>query len=45
MRKLVATELMSMDGVVESPDEWAFSSTVGSLPPLLDARVLARNLI
>ncbi len=27
MRKLVATELMSMDGVVESPDEWAFSYT------------------
>ena len=25
MRKLVATELMSMDGVVESPEEWAFS--------------------
>jgi dihydrofolate reductase len=27
MRKLVATELMSMDGVAESPDEWAFSYT------------------
>ncbi|CAN5470085.1 MAG: dihydrofolate reductase family protein [Actinomycetota bacterium] len=27
MRKLVATELVSMDGVVESPDEWAFSYT------------------
>lgn len=27
MRKLVATELMSMDGVVESPDSWAFSYT------------------
>lgn len=27
MRKLVATELMSMDGVVESPDQWAFSYT------------------
>lgn len=27
MRKLVATELMSMDGVIESPDAWAFSYT------------------
>lgn len=27
MRKLVATELVSMDGVAESPDEWAFSYT------------------
>lgn len=27
MRKLAATELVSMDGVVESPDEWAFSYT------------------
>lgn len=27
MRNLVATELMSMDGVVESPNEWAFSYT------------------
>lgn len=27
MRKLVATELMSMDGVVESPEQWAFSYT------------------
>jgi dihydrofolate reductase len=25
MRKLIAFELMSLDGVVESPDEWAFS--------------------
>lgn len=27
MRKLVATELVSMDGVAESPNEWAFSYT------------------
>ncbi len=27
MRRVVATELVSMDGVVESPDEWAFSYT------------------
>jgi len=27
MRKLIATELVSMDGVAESPDEWAFSYT------------------
>ncbi len=27
MRKLAATELVSMDGVAESPDEWAFSYT------------------
>ena len=27
MRKLVATELVSMDGVAESPDEWALSYT------------------
>ncbi|MGH3087455.1 MAG: dihydrofolate reductase family protein, partial [Rubrobacteraceae bacterium] len=27
MRKLAATELTSMDGVVGSPDEWAFSYT------------------
>lgn len=25
MRKLVAVELMSLDGVMESPEEWAFS--------------------
>ncbi len=27
MRRVVATELVSMDDVVESPDEWAFSYT------------------
>ena len=27
MRRVVSTELVSMDGVVESPDEWAFSYT------------------
>jgi dihydrofolate reductase len=27
VRKVVAVELVSMDGVVESPDEWAFSYT------------------
>ena len=25
MRKLIAFQLMSLDGIVESPDEWAFS--------------------
>ena len=25
MRKVVAVELVSVDGVIESPEEWAFS--------------------
>ncbi len=25
MRKVIASELMSVDGVMESPEEWAFS--------------------
>ena len=27
MRKVVALELVSVDGVMESPEEWAFSYT------------------
>ena len=28
MRKVVAVELVSVDGVIESPEEWAFATGV-----------------
>jgi dihydrofolate reductase len=31
MRKVVAVELVSLDGVMESPEEWAFSYSIDEM--------------
>jgi dihydrofolate reductase len=45
MRKLIAFELMSLDGVVESPDEWAFSNSDEEMEKANEAEMAASDAL